>query len=357
MEANDASLGSGDATTRAQELRASLGARQDAEAMVAEASKIRQEAAVAADALVEEAQTLSAQLVRESRALADETASEARDRADGILARARIEAEELADRARATADAIRAKAEADVEEHRRRVRTEVTEQVTRDLTEKHQVEVAAHREQSDALISDLEASVRILGVSLESALANVSELLGSLESLRSTTEGGPAHAAKVTELPTTPRSAERTVGLHEYDGEQPAAREPVAVEPILEDPAPEVPATAADDPTYDVGNPAPATSVPSPVSQFRAETDEPEAPSRPKTATEAFLNSSSLEIEQAGQELRDLQHPEDARRRRGEESRRAAQRRELDEGLADDDGDPDPADPARPLGWLFRTAQ
>jgi hypothetical protein len=64
-------------------------------------------------------------------------------------------------------------------------------------------------------------------------------------------------------------------------------------------------------------------------------------------------------MDQATRELRDLQHPEDARRRRSEESRRAAQRRELEDGLAED-GDPDPDDPdepARPLGWLFRTAQ
>ena len=96
--------------------------------------------------------------------------------------------------------------------------------------------------------------------------------------------------------------------------------------------------------------------MPSAVSQFRAELDAEPVPDRPRSATEAFLTSSSLEIDQATRELRDLQHPEDARRRRGEESRRAAQRRELEEGLADD-GDPDPDEPARPLGWLFRTAQ
>ena len=360
MEANDASLGSGDATTRAQELRASLGARQDAETMVAEASRIRQEAVAAADSLVDEAQQLSAQLVAESRAAAEKETADARERSDGMLARARTEAQELADRARATADAIRAKAEADVEEYRRRVRAEVTDQVTRDLTEQHRVEVATAREQSDALISDLEASVRILGVSLESANANVSELLGTLNSLRSTTDGAPAPL----------RDPEPVADTHEDDGEEP----------------PTVAPPAAEEESYDHRNPAPATTVPSPVSQFRAEAEEPEAaadvdvvdepapsaratrPSpvdalfqdttekRPRTATEAFLASSSLEMEQASQELRDLQHPEDARRRRSEESRRAAQRRELEEGLVDDE-DPDPAEPARPLGWLFRTAQ
>ena len=342
MEANDASLGSGDATTRAQELRASLGARQDAESMLAEASKIRQEAAASADALVEEAQTLSVQLVRESKETAEELTSEARERADGILARARLEAEELADRARATADAIRAKAEADVEEHRRRVRAEVTDQVTRDLTEQHQREVASAKEQSDARLSDLEASVRILGISLETALANVSELLGSLGGLRST---------PVTE-PTSPQ-VRRVSDFLEPAPPPDLAPEPAA-ERLVETGA--EPVSEADASSYDVGNPAPASSVPSAVSQFRAEADDDAPSDRPKTATEAFLTSSSLEIEQATRELRDLQHSEDVRRRRGDESRRAAQRRELEEGLADDD-DPEPAEPARPLGWLFRTAQ
>jgi hypothetical protein len=352
MEANDASLGPGDATTRAQELRASLGARQDAEALLAEAGRIRQEAAVAADALVEEAQTLSAQLVRESRELADQTAAEARDRADGILARARLEAEELADRAKATADAIRAKAESEVEEHRRRVRAEVTELVTRDLTDKHQREVAAQREQSEALISDLEASVRILGVSLQSALANVSELLGSIEGLRSSNEGGPVPARTAAPDRASVEASVEPVPAVTEAGAGPATD---AVPDPATGPDAEPVRRADDGPSYDVGNPAPATTVPSPVSQFRADPDDESAPARPRSATEAFLNSSSLEIEQASRELRDLQNTEETRRRRSEESRRAAQRRELEEGLADDD--PDPADPPRPLGWLFRTAQ
>jgi hypothetical protein len=65
-----------------------------------------------------------------------------------------------------------------------------------------------------------------------------------------------------------------------------------------------------------------------------------------------------MEIEQASQELRDLQHPEEARRRRSDESRRAAERRELDAGAPDEDDEAESTDEsARPLGWLFRTAQ
>lgn len=333
MEANDASLGSGDATTRAQELRASLGARREAETLLADASRIRQEAASAADAMVEEAQQLSEQLVAESRRAAEQINGEARERADGVLARARIEAEEVAERARATADAIRAAAETDIEEHRRRVRAEVTAQVTRDLTEEHRRAEASAREQSEALISDLEASVRILGVSLESALANVSELLGSLEVLRSTAD--PAAKSHLDESPNEvePRASldlAARIGGGQHAGATAYGEERTG---------------------------APSSSVPAASSPFGTEVDEPAAPAdRPRSATEAFLSSSSLEVEQATKELRDLQHPEEARRRRSEESRRAAQRRELDAGHPDDDAEQDP-DAARPLGWLFRTAQ
>jgi len=301
-------------------------ARRVAETLLAEAGNIRQDAALAADALVEEAQQLSAQLVAESRQAAEQVAAEARERADGVLARARIEAEEITGQAKVSADALRAAAEAEIEEHRRRVRAEVTAQVTQDLTEQHRAAEAGRREQSEALVSDLEASVRILGVSLESALANVSELMSSLEALRPTADPvTPRVTAPTQEEPPMPRTA----GSHLVDT-------PFGLEPTV----------------------TPPTSVPSATSQYGIEADEPAAEhDRPRSATEAFLSSSSMEIDQASRELRDLQHPEEARRRRGDESRRAAQRRELDAGAPADEGDPESADESRPLGWLFRTAQ
>lgn len=330
MEANDASLVSGDATSRAQELRASLGARQVAETLLAEAGRIRQDAAVAADALVEEAQKLSEQLLAESRRAAEQVAVEARERADSVLSHARTEAEEVAAQARASADALRAAAEAEIEEHRRRVRAEVTAQVTQELTEQHRAAQAAREEESEALVSDLEASVRILGVSLEAARANVGELLGSLEALRPTaTKATPGVDRLTDEGPAV--SVPRASGAHLVDT-------PFGLEPLS----------------------ASTTSVPSPSSPFGMDADDeaPADPDRPRSATEAFLSSSSLEIEQASRELRDLQHPEEARRRRGDESRLAAQRRELDAGAPTEDDEAEQSDEAaRPLGWLFRTAQ
>jgi hypothetical protein len=385
MEANDASLVQGDATTRAQELRASLGARQDAETMLAEAGRIRQDAAAAADALVEEAQQLSAQLVAESRRAAEQVADQAREQADGVLAQARTEAEEVTGRARATAEALRAAAETEaeevtararanaealreaaeteIEEHRRRVRAEVTAQVTHDLTEQHRAAEARAREQSEALVSDLEASVRILGVSLESALSNVSELLGSLEALRPAADPGAARsgATRVADLLADPLPESLPESLREPLGEP--LREPLS-EPLPTPRAEERRGRPAvgdrvDDILFGGGqHVGPATSgVPSSTSPFGTEQEPPAPdPDRPRSATEAFLSSSSIEIEQASRELRDLQHPEEARRRRSEESRRAADQREADDDDGHDD-EPPPSDEARPLGWLFRSAQ
>lgn len=308
-----ASPGPGEATARAQELRASLGARQEAEVLLAEAGRIRQDAAAAADALVAEAQQLSEQLVAESRLTAEQITGEARAQAEDVLARARVEAE-----------AIRSAAESEIEEHRRRVRAEVTDQVTRALTEQHRLAEERAQQRSVALISDLEASVRILGVSLESALANVGELLGSIEGLRSPTD--PADEAMVDEAERgdlEPRVAAANGLAHAGD----------AVTVVVD-------AHMRFGPEVEVADQAPVDRV----------------DARPRSATEAFLSSSSLEIEQAGRELADLQHPEQARRRRGDESRLEAELREAESGDSDDEVDTDPHN-ARPLGWLFRTAQ
>jgi hypothetical protein len=196
VEPNDASSTS----ARAHELRASLGARREVEALLAEASATREAAVADADAVIEEAQQVSEQLLRESRTEADRATTDARLRAEGVVARARAEAEDVTRQARAAADAVRARAEAQVEEHRKRVRAELTEQVTREVTEQSRRELAQVHEQQQAMIGDLEASVRILGVSMDAAAANIAEMLGALDSLR-------AHTAESLGDATAPRTA------------------------------------------------------------------------------------------------------------------------------------------------------
>jgi cell division septum initiation protein DivIVA len=196
MEPNEAASTS----ARAQELRASLSARRDVEALLAEASATREAAAADADGIIEEAQQVSDQLLRESRTEADRTTTEARQRAEGLVGRARTEAEDIARQARAAADAVRARAEAQVEDHRKRVRAELTEQVTREVAEQSRRELARVHERQQSMIGDLEASVRILGVSMEAAVANIAEMLAALDSLR-------AHSAESLDAATLPMSA------------------------------------------------------------------------------------------------------------------------------------------------------
>jgi hypothetical protein len=101
---------------------------------------------------------------------------------------------------------VRARAEAQVEEHRRRVRAELTEQVTREVGEQSRREMARVEERQQAMIGDLEASVRILGVSLEAAVTTIGEMLGALDSLRIHTAESLGDGA--VPLTTQPRHVE-----------------------------------------------------------------------------------------------------------------------------------------------------
>jgi cell division septum initiation protein DivIVA len=239
MEPNDAPSSS----ARAHELRASLGARREVEAMLAEASATREAAVADADAIIEEAQQVSEQLLQESRTEAERVSTDARHRAEGVVSRARSEAEDITRQARAAADAVRARAEAQVEEHRRRVRAELTEQVTREVAEQSRRELARVHERQQAMIGDLEASVRILGVSMEAAVANIAEMLGALDSLRTHT----AESLGDTAVPftTPPRHADPIDHLIRSTTGQPDDRGPAPV--TAGSPAPDGPSDKAPD--------------------------------------------------------------------------------------------------------------
>ena len=301
-----------DPSTRAEELRATLGA------------------------IVDEAQQLSEQLIAESREAAARTNREAQDKADGLLARARADAEEITAQARAAADAVRARAEADVEEHRRRVRAEVTEQVTRQIAEQSRRDLARVRAQSHDVIGDLEASVRILGVSLESAVTNIADMLSALESLRShmvDPEADPGEAAVAAE----PQAAV----VHTQESLRSGDEGFGAQVPSSFVPAPPT--------VFDEAGSAAAGEV-----VQRA--DHPED-AVPLTATEAFLRSSQLDpdhvdppfdravIEERWGEETPSTTDEDSPN--GAPTRSRAEPEEAREG--DEQG--------KPLGWLFRSPQ
>jgi hypothetical protein len=350
------------------------------EALLAEASATREAAVADADALIEEAQQVSEQLLRESRTEADRNTTDARLRAEGVVARARTEAEDITRQARAAADAVRARAEAQVEEHRKRVRAELTEQVTREVAEQSRRELAQVHERQQAMIGDLEASVRILGVSMDAATANIAEMLGALDTLRAHTAESLGDATAPMTDP--PRHAEEAPA----DSAEPAAvaEDSAGDDQDAEDDAGEE--DDADDEEDDTDGPA--SSRPGHLVDVLADLDGrgvvDDDADRPLTATEAFLQSA--QIDHGDPPLPPMDDGEVGARYAREAMRATARARarkdeetlevlpERDQGYApsrngrsspderattDDQGDADGEDAeasGKPLGWLFRSS-
>jgi cell division septum initiation protein DivIVA len=366
MEPNDASSSS----ARAHELRASLGARREVEALLAEASATREAAVADADAVIEEAQQVSDQLLRESREEAERVTTDARLRAEGVVSRARTEAEDITRQARAAADAVRARAEAQVEEYRRRVRAELLEQVTREVTEQSRRELARVHERQQATIGDLEASVRILGVSMEAAVGNIAEMLGSLDSLRAHTAESLGDAG--LSIAAQPRQSEPLD--HLFRPTTPAAGEAVEVDQVGAETGPDTGSSIFD-------NPRPGSVVPASGSVYdvsaESSVDAAETgPEAPRSATEAFLLSAHLDhgdpplppmddADVGARYARDAMRATARARTRQEDSlevepdRSVAQAPESSgepppshqEDASDDEGETS----GKPLGWLFRS--
>jgi F0F1-type ATP synthase membrane subunit b/b' len=384
MEANDAAASS---SARAQELRASLGARREVEALLAEASATREAAVADADAIIEEAQQVSEQLLRESRTEAERTSTDARVRAEGLVARARTEAEDITRQARAAADAVRARAEAQVEEHRRRVRAELTEQVTREVTEQSRRELARVHERQQGMIGDIEASVRILGVSMEAAVANIGEMLAALDSLRAHTAESLGEATVPMTAP--PRHSDEPEELDDPDlhdagdiGDVGDAEDASSAEDDEDDED----AEAARGRTVRSGHLIDALAdLDSGTRPSRddsaedevAELDEDEDP--PLTATEAFLRSSHIDhgdpplppmddADVGARYARDaMRATARARSRRDEETLEVLPERQSspprkgkagpdERASADEDDDTGSDASGKPLGWLFRSS-
>lgn len=154
--------GAGAAVERAAQLRVSLSARRDIEAMLAEASQHRATAAADSDELVEEAQQVSRELLAESR--------------------------EHSER-------IRADAEASADAYRERVRA-----------------------QAHALIDDADVAIRALGANLESTTTALAESLTALTDLRRESAGPtPGAAAEHAAESATESAAEHAVEPVEAD--------------------------------------------------------------------------------------------------------------------------------------------
>lgn len=168
-------------TERAQEMRAALRVRQEAEALLAEASQLRQRAAADADTMVADAEHLVAELVEEARTRSDQVVGEAQERADGILARARAEADEVHD---------------NLEAERARIRAEVEAAV--------QAEVDAERARVGTALSDVRDALTGLVPMLGGAGTTIVGVLGTIDGLGEAPGPAPAPHTEPAEIPAGP---------------------------------------------------------------------------------------------------------------------------------------------------------
>lgn len=149
----------------AARLRAEVATRRDASALLAEATRTRDEAFVEADALVHEAQDVSERLVADSR-----------ERSDGILAQARAEAARLVEAARGEADQMRRS----LVEEREQARAEARAEALQDM--------AGVRMRAEQLISDIETSLHGLGSMLMGAGTTVQTIERTASDLSAATD-------------------------------------------------------------------------------------------------------------------------------------------------------------------------
>ncbi|WP_028642311.1 hypothetical protein [Nocardioides sp. URHA0020] len=137
-------------------MRARLGAQREAEEMLAEASRLRGSAAADAGVIVADAEAVAADVLTEARAEAARLTAEATERADEILAQAWFDAEDL-------------------------------------------------RARSAGMLQQAEDGLRQLTPNLQDAIATVTEVVGSLEQLRTGPVDGSTRAkVAVLQLASTP---------------------------------------------------------------------------------------------------------------------------------------------------------
>ena len=184
---------SGQLSDRASEFRMILGARQEADAILADASEVRRAAGRQAELLVAEAEVLSRDLTDQARSVLDRATGEARERAEGILAVAR-----------ASAEGIRRSAEAHVVADREAFRAEM-ESVRREQ------DSVGGQTRDDAL-ADIETIIRSLGTTLRQARGSVTDA-GDAISLLRTQVAGTAGPAPLTEAAQTEERPEESTEL------------------------------------------------------------------------------------------------------------------------------------------------
>ena len=169
------------AAQEAARLRQENAARRDAGSLLAEATRLSQEAAEEADRLLESAQETAERLV-----------AEARERAEALVTQARQESQELRDEAALEV----AGAREDLEHQRARARAEVTAELRE--------EVAALRARTEGLVEELRGTLGELGGLLGGAKSTVEHVLRTATDLDDVGRRIAAHDQRSSSASDTP---------------------------------------------------------------------------------------------------------------------------------------------------------
>ena len=171
----------------AADLRAQLGARQEVETLLAEASEARRTAAAEADDVLAQAQRVADELTEGVRQDAERETQAARERAAEIVATAQAEADEIRGKVEAERAAARAAADAELQQFREQARVRASDEA--------RAEFDALRRETALLLVELEerfGTVRSALTEAESAVRSTLERLDQLRAGRGELADGPS---------------------------------------------------------------------------------------------------------------------------------------------------------------------
>lgn len=171
----------------AADLRAQLGARQEVETLLAEASEARRTAAAEADDVLAQAQRVADELTEGVRQDAERETQAARERAAEIVATAQAEADEIRGKVEAERAAARAAADAELQQYREQARVRASDEA--------RAEFGALRRETALLLVELEerfGTVRCALTEAESAVRSTLERLDQLQAGRGELADGPS---------------------------------------------------------------------------------------------------------------------------------------------------------------------
>ena len=170
----------------AADLRVQLGARQEVETLLAEASAARRTAAAEADDVLAQAQRVADELTEGVRQDAERETEAARERAAAILAKAKAEADQIRGKVEAERAAVRAAADAELRQFREQERVRASDEA--------RAEFDGLRQETAQLLAELEERFGTVRSALTEAESAVRSTLERLDQLRA----GPGEEAAIS---------------------------------------------------------------------------------------------------------------------------------------------------------------